>query len=172
MPYYDGVLKKPFAFEHWHKGFVAAAAIWLPTFSVAIAFNASMSFAVGVAFAASALLAVAVFTHHTRFSLDADSQRYRSVLWVAGLRFGTWEKLPTIACIKLRPYQQKHRFSLADTASSTQTGFSVIEHHWQVLLLPANASVGIVAAYCSHARAVRIAAALSEALEKPVVTTA
>ena len=165
MTKYDGVLRKPFLAEHWYKGFVASVAIWLPVFfMLAEIFEADMNIAAWIASCVSITIAIAVFTYHEGFELDTEKQQYRNYVWVLGLHFGQWNRLPVISHIVVRQYQTKNKMTVTDNSDPVLLEFVATERGWQVLLSVVGAPIGIIAAYATNTEAYRIANILSQIL--------
>ncbi|MBD2716361.1 hypothetical protein KBK19_15075 [Microvirga sp. STR05] len=177
---YDGILRRPFLFEHWHKGFVAALAIWLPAFSVATWAELGTEAAVWVASVVSCVVVLSVLTYREGFSLNTTTQQYRSYIWVAGLRFGKWQPLPPVSGLLLRPYITTHFLPttagksnitrLNTPAPTTQMGLVAREYKWQVLLQVKDSPIGIIAAYTGYEEAVCIANKLATVTGLEVAT--
>lgn len=171
---YNGILRKPFLSEHWHKGFVAALAIWLPVFSLAFYFldgrtENSMTMAIEIASTVSLVAAFAVFTHYEGFSMEFDQLRYRPYTWVLGFHFGKWQKLPPIAHVVVKPFQRKHGFTVSNYPELVKLNFVATEQSYQVLLSVVDSQIGIIAAYASQKKAFAIAAELSQLLDLEVL---
>lgn len=163
--YYDGILRKPFLAEHWYKGIVAALAIWLPAFLLVTSFTNGTAVAVWAACSVSLLVAIAAITHHEGFSLDANLSRYRDYVWVMGLHFGAWKKMPEITHVSMRPYQMSHYLPMfRKPVDPVDGGLVANERNWQVLLSVKNSQIGIVAAHANEQEAKRISATLSQLL--------
>jgi hypothetical protein len=167
ITYYDGILRRQFLLEHVHKGFAAALAIFLPVFSLATYVGLSLTAAMWVAIAVGGVLILATCTYQQRFSLDTAHQRYRSYIWIAGLRFGKWQPLPAISHIIVRPYSHSHYLSLTD-AVPVAFGSRAAERKWQVLLSVVDKPIGIIAAYLEQEESIRTATFLSELLRVEV----
>ncbi|WP_022826081.1 hypothetical protein [Hymenobacter norwichensis] len=165
--HYDGVLRRQFLLEHVHKGFAAALAVFLPAFSLAAYAGLDIIAAMWVASAVGLALIIAVCTYQQRFSLDTSHQRYRSYLWIAGLRFGKWQPLPAISHIVVKPYSHSHYLSLTDGVP-VELGSKATERKWQVLLSVVGKPIGIIAAYLDQEEAIRSAASLSKLLNVEV----
>ena len=167
---YNDVLRKPFLAEHWYRGFVAGAAIWLPAFlSVYSLLGESIDnrwqIAVGIASTISIVLFLAAVTHHEGFTLDPKNKRYRLYIWALGLHFGKWQPLPLITHLTIRPYQKGHDLLVATTPTDpVDLGWIATERSWQVLLSVKDSPIGIVAAYATHPEAKRISATISQLL--------
>ena len=161
----DGILRKPFLAEHWYKGVAAALAIWLPALWLASSFSSSIMVDVWMASAVSIVVALAAITHYEGFSLEPGRSRYRNYVWVLGMHFGSWEKLPLITHVSIRSYQKNHFLSLGGSpTSSTDLGIAAAERSWQVLLSVKNSPIGIIAGYANHLKAISIADALGQLL--------
>ncbi|NML66593.1 hypothetical protein HHL22_15400 [Hymenobacter sp. RP-2-7] len=170
--HYDGVLSRPFLAEHWYRGFVAAAtSLFILTLLVYTLTELSLEMAALVVAPFSVLLLVATTTQHYRFELDSSRKRFRSCLWVVGLRFGKWNPLPIITSVVIRHRPHKHSLPLEDNGS-VRVGLVAVEDNWQVLLRVPGSPVGIVAAYVGQPQAVRSAAMLGAILQVEVETTA
>lgn len=170
MEKYDGVLRKPFHYEHWYKGFAAAMAIWLPAFLLAQGLGFGVVLAVTVASLVSISLALAAITYHEGFSVEPSLQRYRSYVWVMGLRFGKWQPIPPIKHVVIKAYQQEHYMPVSHRPNPIDLGFRAMDSRWQVLLSVVGSRVGIIAAYTSHEKATEAAFALGKVLDVEVVT--
>ena len=165
--YYNGLLSRPFLAEHWYRGLVAAIlSLFLLTLTVSTLFDQSLLVGAFAAAPFSLLLLVAAVTQHQRFELEAVHQRYRSYLWVLGLRFGKWYPLPSIDFIKIRHWQQWHELPLTDGSTPTLPNINLrtIEDKWQVLLHVTDSPAGLVAAYVDQVKAKRIAVELANLL--------
>ena len=162
---YDGILKKPFLAEHWYKGFAAALAIWLPALWLASSISSSIMADVWMASAVSIVVALAAITHHEGFSLEPDRSCYRNYVWVLGMHFGAWEKLPHITQVSVRPYQKGHSLLLATRPTDpVNLGWMATERSWQVLLSVKNSPIAIIAGYANHSKAINIANTLGHLL--------
>ncbi|MBJ6111680.1 hypothetical protein JAO73_21845 [Hymenobacter sp. BT523] len=167
---YDGILRKPFLSEHWHKGFGAGMAIWLPAFIPSFSLltdrvDNALPVAVGIASAVSVIFFSAVVFHHEGFTLEPDKQRYRLYTWILGLHIGKWQPLPLVTHLTIRPYQEGHNLLVATKPTDpVNLGWKATERSWQVLLSVKDSPIGIVAAYATHTEAQRIAVAISRLL--------
>ena len=168
--YYDGVLSRPFLAEHWYKGFIASAlSFFLLTLLFCTLFDASILLASVFAGAFSLLLLTAAATQHQRFELELTYKRYRSSLWVLGLRFGEWRPLPSIDFVKIRHYQQQHLLPLEE-GSAPALNLTAIEDKWQVLLHATGSPTGLMAAYVGQVQAEFIATKLASLLHVEIHT--
>ena len=166
---YDGVLRKPFLAEHWHKGFAAALGLWLPFLWIVGSWALSTLTAVWLATILSVAVFTAVATYHEGFALDNSKQSYRLYTWVAGMKFGTWQPLPAIAHVTVRPYIKQHYLPLAQKpVAPVDTGLFTTERGWQVLLSVTGKPIGITAAIATHEKALLIAGELSQLLSVPI----
>ncbi|GAA4384267.1 hypothetical protein [Hymenobacter koreensis] len=165
---YDGILRRHFLSEHWHKGIASAMAAWLPAYLLALSlFTESSTVAMVFASAIGVLIILAVFTHYEGFTLELAPRRYRRYTWVLGLRFGRWYPLPVIVRIQVRSLQRRHLLPVEHVPG--QLGLTATERGWQVLLSVSGSSIGIVAAYTKLAKAQTIAHELAHLLMLPVV---
>lgn len=168
--HYDGILRKPFLVEHWYKGFAAGLALWLPCFMTfaGIDFIPQNFAAFAATFVSCAVFAVAA-TYHEGFAVNLTSNNYRLYTWVAGLKFGTWQVLPTIAAITVRPYIKNYFLPLTETQNEAlDTGFTATEKGWQVLLHVSGKPIGITAAITTRDKSEVIATRLAEMLKVPL----
>ncbi|GAB2949102.1 hypothetical protein GCM10027048_12600 [Hymenobacter coalescens] len=164
---YNGVMQRPFLWEHWHKGLMAAFATWVVVFLVTGSLSSlSVTVAMIVASTISAGILLAVLTHYQGFSIDLVKQRFRNFVWVAGLRFGDWRPLPKIVQVKVRAVQRKHH--LPTETYPIELGAVATEHVWQVLLNVERSQIGIIAAHTKKSNALRIADELAALLNTKV----
>jgi hypothetical protein len=166
---YDGVLSRPFLAEHWYQGFVAAVvSLFIFVLLLCTLVDVSLQVAAFIVAPFSLLLLAASVTQQQRFEIDINLKRYRSCLWVLGLRFGEWQHLPAIESIIIRHRPRKHLLPLEDDYN-IYVGIVSTEDKWQVLLRVIDSPVGIVAAYVSQAQATLDAAALGALLQVEVI---
>ncbi len=179
--HYDGVLSRPFLFEHWYKGFVAAAIssflIWLAGISLFInsndcltCFNTLNVLIIGISGMSGLAVLAATVLQHQKFELNSTLSKYRIYTWVLGLRFGQWQTLPAISRITIRPYSKNYFLSLADSSTPPDYNGGIVstEHKWQVLLHNAQSPTGIIAAYVGYPSALKSATLLGQILNVPV----
>lgn len=167
MSDYSGLLQRPALAEHWHKGFGAGLAAWLPVFLfVAWLLPEHLFAAVVLASCSSIGILAAAATHYEGFELQLNLRRYRKYIWVAGLRFGTWQPLPEIYKVTLRPTNRRHFLPMSDTSDGF--GFIANESKWQVLLNRTDSPIGVIAAVVEYSKARSSAEKLSALLQIPL----
>ena len=169
LTFYDGILRKPFLAEHWHKGFAAGLGFWLPFLWVILSTGLPLKAALSTATIMSAAVFLAIAAHHHGFALDYEKGRYRTYVWIAGLEIGTWNASPEIVHVTVRPYlRREYLVATQKPIDAVNTGFYATERGFQVLLGVKGKPIGITAAVTSSEKAVAIASRLGEILQVPV----